>query len=103
MKKAKCPELWMVYRYSQEGWPQLAKEILKSLQSYLAARACLSSVQGVLTYLNRIVIPASLRPDVLMRLHAGHQGQQQKVRDLAATSVWWPTVNVDIQNTKQFM
>ena len=79
VETAKCPELSLVYRYTQEGWPQFAKEIPKSLQSYFAARTCLSSVQGVLTYLNRIVIPASLRQDVLMRLHAGHQGQQ-KVR-----------------------
>ena len=96
VETAKCPELSLVDRYTREGWPQFAKDVPKSLQSYFASRSCLSSVQGVLTYLNRIVIPASLR--LLNRFHAGHQGQQ-KVRDVAATSVWWPTVNADIQNT----
>ena len=93
-----CPDLSLVYRYTLSGWPEYAKDVPETLQSYFAARHCLSTVNGVLTYLNRIVIPASLRNETLARLHAGHQGVT-KSRDLANTSVWWPTINIDIQET----
>ena len=98
VETARCPDLSLVYRYTQNGWPEYSKDVPESLRSYFAARSCLSSVNGVLTYLNRIVIPSSLRPDTLARLHAGHQGIT-KSRDLAALSVWWPTINIDIQDT----
>ena len=72
VETAKCPELSLAYRFTQDGWPEYAKDVPKSLHSYFAARHCLSTVQGVLTYLNRIVIPTSLRQDTLTRLHARH-------------------------------
>ena len=98
LETTKCPDLSLVYRYTQEGWPEYAKDVPAALKSYFASRHCLSTVNGIVTYLNRIVVPASLRKDTLARLHAGHQGIN-KSRDLAATSVWWPTINIDIQET----
>ena len=74
VETAECPDLSLVHRFVQDGWPDYAKDVPKSLQSYFAARACLSTVNGIVTYLNRIVVPASLRTDTLSRLHAVIKG-----------------------------
>ena len=98
LETTKCSDMSLVYRHTQEGWPEYAKDVPAALKSYFASRNCLSTVNGIVTYLNRIVIPASLRKDTLARLHAGHQGVN-KSRELAATTVWWPTINADISDT----
>lgn len=84
----------------QNGWPETIKEVPKDVQPFYASRQCLSTTQGIIVYLDRIVIPKSLQDDIISRLHAGHQGIQS-CRKLAAQSVWWPTINVDIEKTIQ--
>ena len=49
---------------------------------------------------HRIVIPHSMRRDVLARLHASHQGIERTKRR-ARQTVYWPAINSDIQNTVQ--
>ena len=45
---------------------------------------------------NRIVIPRILQPAILDRIHSGHLGIT-KCRRLANVTVWWPTINKDIE------
>ena len=100
LETSKCPDMSLVHRFTQEGWPDYAKDVPVALKSYFASRSCLSTVNGVVTYLERIVIPESLRKDTLRKLHAGHWGIN-KSRDLAASTVWWPTINQDISDVCQ--
>ena len=46
-------------------------------------------------YLDRIVIPKSLRTDILNRIHEGHQGRE-RCKILARKSVYWNGMNADI-------
>ena len=96
IETTKCPELSLVMRYTSNGWPEYQSEIPNSVENYFASRHCLTTTNGVLTYLDRIVIPISLRQDVLHRLHSGHQGIS-KCRETAQQTVWWPTINRDIE------
>ena len=73
VETAKSPDLSLVHRFVQDGWTDYAKDVLRSLQSNFAARACDSTVNVIVTYINRIVVPVSLRTDTLSQLHAGHQ------------------------------
>ena len=51
----------------------------------------------LLMYGRRIVIPPSLREDILNRLHNdGHFGLN-KCRQRAAESVWWPRIGIDLK------
>ena len=59
-----------------------------------------SSVDGVVLFRGRVVVPAVLRPDVLAGLHRAHQGVTgMSLR--AGDSVWWPGVTGDIKGVRE--
>ncbi|KAI0209769.1 hypothetical protein LSAT2_021983 [Lamellibrachia satsuma] len=60
-------------------------------------RLVLSVSNGLLTYADRIVIPAALSADILDKIHAGHHGIT-KCQEQARVSVWWPGIQRDIKH-----
>ena len=54
----------------------------------------------VLLKSHRIVIPKFKRQEVMVKLHASHQGVERTKRR-ARQSVYWPGINSDIQSTVQ--
>lgn len=84
-----------VLNYVQESWPD--KEQLRGIPHQIwHYRSSLTIVDGLLMYDSRIVIPSSLRQDILEKLHEGHQGIT-KCRRLAIQSVWWPGLSKNIK------
>ena len=57
----------------------------------------LSIVDGLVMLNTRIYIPLELRAEVLRKLHSGHQGIVKTTRR-ARESVWWPSINKEIQD-----
>jgi hypothetical protein len=51
-------------------------------------------------FVNRVVVPQSLRSKVLLELHVGHQGIV-KTKALARLHVYWPALNDDIERMIQ--
>ena len=51
----------------------------------------LSVSDGLLMYQDRIVVPTSLRSEMVDRIHQGHQGIT-KCLERIKTSVWWPEI-----------
>ena len=62
----------------------------------LAHRDELGIANGVIFKERQVMIPESLRPDIISQLHQGHQGIE-KTRSLARESVYWPNINKDIE------
>ena len=81
--------LQRVIKNLNEGWSR------GDCQQYYNIRAELSVVNGLLLRKNRIVIPQSLRSEMLKRLHEGHLGME-KCKRRARTAVYWPGINADI-------
>ena len=54
--------------------------------------------EGLLHRGKQIVIPSSLRTNVLRHLYDGHQGIT-KTRENANSSVWWPGLSKNIEKT----
>lgn len=80
--------------FCQRGWPQRSKLPLH-LGKYAAVMDELSVCNGVLLKGACLVIPSSLRLQVLTLLHEGHQGiNRSKAR--ARESVWWPGITAEI-------
>jgi Integrase zinc binding domain len=78
------------------GWPRYAKEFEKSMKVYYSVRSELSVNQGILIKGDSIVIPGSLRADIVSKIHEGHI-DINTCRERAKQSVWWPGISSEIQ------
>ena len=66
------------------------------MKPYWSFRAELTIDTGLLVKGNRVIIPKSLRANMLSILHASHQGLAATLRR-ARRSVYWPNVNTDVR------
>ena len=71
--------------------PDKRHELPIYIREYHQFRDYLSTVYGVPLYKDRIIIPPSLRHDVLTSLHAAHQGVTSMTLR-AESSVFWPGI-----------
>uniref|UniRef100_A0A8C6PAY8 Gypsy retrotransposon integrase-like protein 1 n=1 Tax=Nothobranchius furzeri TaxID=105023 RepID=A0A8C6PAY8_NOTFU len=76
-----------VMQLCAEGWPTHGTNE-PALRLYCSEQAFLTAQDGLLLRGQRL-IPATMRNDVLTKLHEGHQGVV-KCRERARQSVWWP-------------
>ena len=81
--------------YCSEGWPDRSR-LPGPLNPYWPERSELAIQQGLLMKGNRLVIPVSMRLDVLDRIHEAHQGIV-KCRERAKASVWWPGLSKQLE------
>ena len=78
-------------KYCQEGWPQ--KNLIPGpVKPYVHVAAELTVQNDLLLRGSRIVIPVSLQPEILEKLHIAHQGIH-KCWQRAQQSVWWLGLN----------
>ncbi|XP_060605955.1 uncharacterized protein LOC132758355 [Ruditapes philippinarum] len=73
------------------GVPESRKEFPAHLREYFQFREHLYTVDGVILYKDRVVIPPALRQEVLAALHSAHQGITSMV-SRAESSVFWPGI-----------
>ena len=81
--------------YCQSGWP-VKGNIPGVLKPYHSVSAELTVERGLLVCGSRVVIPASLRVNILDKIHTGHQGIT-KCRERAKHSVWWPRLSWQLE------
>ena len=60
--------------FTLTGWPRHESDVPESLKSLYAHRATLSVSDGLLVFGSRYVIPATMRPAILDKIHDGHLG-----------------------------
>ena len=81
--------------FVENGIPEERSEMDESIRVYHQYREALSAVDGVILYKDRIVVPSSLRNEVLNSLHSAHQGISSMI-SRAEVSVFWPGITKDI-------
>ena len=87
-----------IMKQCQKGWSDEKFRHHPDLRPYWKARGDLTlDKNGLLLYVERIVIPKPLRRQTLKKIHTGHQGIQ-KCLERAKTSVWCPGVHHDVEN-----
>lgn len=66
-------ELQCVLGYIRNGWPGHLKSIAVQARAYFRERGSLSEANGLLRRGRQIIIPKSMRTDMLKKVHQGHQ------------------------------
>ena len=79
-----------------KGWPDTLQEVPPAIRCCWSFRDELSIEDGLILKGQRLLIPNSVREDILEQLHYGHQGIE-KTRLRARESVFWPNINKDIE------
>ena len=82
----------VVYR----GWPKEIKDLPTDLRIYWSFREVIGVEDGVIFKGKQVVMPESMRAEILQQLHRGHSGIE-KTRLLARETVYWPKINTDIE------
>ena len=80
------------------GWPDSRDELQADLKPYWSYRGELAVIDGIILKGKCIIIPNSLRKQVLNQLHTNHMSIE-KTKLLAHECVYWPSINADIENT----
>uniref|UniRef100_A0A8C6PJV3 Gypsy retrotransposon integrase-like protein 1 n=1 Tax=Nothobranchius furzeri TaxID=105023 RepID=A0A8C6PJV3_NOTFU len=80
-----------------DGWPSCKQSCSPVLQEYWNCRAELSVVDDVVFKGSKIVIPKSLRREMLKKIHAGHL-DMEKCKRRAREVMYWPRINQDVTN-----
>ena len=74
VREATTSEMHQLVELIEAGLPEVLSQDPSTLQHYHKHRDNLYTVDGVIMYNNRVLIPSSLRSKVLSALHAAHQG-----------------------------
>ena len=80
----------------RHGWPQCKSAASPEIQAYWDMRDEIPETDSLLLFGERLVVPASLRPDMLQVIHEGHLGRH-KCKARARVSLYWPLMSVDIE------
>ncbi|XP_054281390.1 uncharacterized protein K02A2.6-like [Macrosteles quadrilineatus] len=88
-------ELRVIKSYCSTEWPDKTK-IPDNLKPYFTVRDEISFCDGLLLRGERLIIPTTLRKEMLTRIHTGHLGIT-KCRLRANNSMWWPGMSLDIE------
>ena len=78
------------------GWADSRDELHADLQPYWSYRDELAVIDGIILKGRCIIMPNSLRQQVLNQLHTNHIGIE-KTKLLAHECVYWPSINADIE------
>ena len=83
-----------------QGFPAMKHDVDDRFTNYWAYRESLYIYDQVVMYNDRVVIPPSLRPEILESMHAAHQGETGMTMT-AQSTVFWPGISHDIERTRK--
>ena len=95
---ARDPEYSMLRDTVIDGFPEHRQEVTPAVRPYWGIRDRLAVDDGLVVYGARLIIPVSLRRQILTSLHDSHQGIE-KTKRRARQCVFWPGIDRDIANT----
>ncbi|UYV70991.1 K02A2.6-like, partial [Cordylochernes scorpioides] len=85
--------LSIVKCYTQHGWPERVPD---HLRPYFQRKMELTVDGECILWGMRVIIPSSLRPNLLSCLHETHSGMS-KMKSVARSHFWWPNLDNEIE------
>lgn len=93
---AKDSSLQILIKTQKTGWPKHRKQLDRSIQQYWSVRHTIAVQDGILLMSDRILIPESMRSEMLQKLHISHQGMQ-RTKAHARKLLYWPGMTKHIE------
>ncbi|XP_060077661.1 uncharacterized protein K02A2.6-like [Ylistrum balloti] len=90
-------ELSALHKVIIDGWPDTRSETPVEVRPYWDSRDQLSVLDGIIYKGLRLVIPPSLRGNMLELIHKSHLGMS-KCKQRAREVMYWPCMNSDIDS-----
>lgn len=90
-------ELQTVVYFCNTGWPESKQKVPDFIRHYFKLKDSLSCVNGLLVFSGKIVVPHSLRVEMLKLLHEGHVGID-KSKSRARQVFYWRGMGRDIES-----
>ena len=81
--------------YCRDGWPE-KHELTGAIRPYYPVKTEIAVANGLLLRGSRLIIPASMRLEILDKIHTGHQGIT-RCSERARQSVWWPGLSRQLE------
>lgn len=82
--------------FVKNGWPTTKSIKIPDLAPYLHRQNELNIERDILMWGYRVVVPVSLRKEILQQLHESHSGIV-KMKAKARSHFWWPSLDRDIE------
>ena len=83
----------------EDGMPEFRHEMPTAIKEYHQFREELHTIDGVILYKERVIIPSSLRAETLSTLHSAHQGVSSMI-SRAEVSIFWPGITTAIKEVR---
>ena len=90
------PQLSRLLKILQTHWPKAMHQLDVDLRQFWNARHLLTEVNGIVLRGSQIVIPKSLRRDMIQSAHEGHLGIA-KTKCRAREVIWWPGMGAQLE------
>ena len=90
-------QLQQLLALMRSGWPEDVSSVPISLREYWKIRHNLCCAENLIFMNNRIVIPSTMRQEILKCIHEGHMGIE-KCKARARVCVYWPAMYEAIEN-----
>ena len=84
------------------GWPKTKDELCSNIRPYWSYRDDLAIIDGMVMKGRQILIPTSLKQQVLDQLHTNHMGIE-KAKLLACESVYWADIEKYIKTVQHVL
>lgn len=83
--------------FYRNGWPKNKSKVPDNIKFYYNKRNDIIENDGILFYNEKIMIPESMKREMLALLHESHFGMN-KTKSRARSTVYWKNLNEDIEN-----
>ena len=95
---SKDPVLSILNSVTVTGWPDERKSVPEEIRGFWSYREEITADNGVLFKLDQIIVPSSLREEMLRKTHKAHQGSDSSIRR-AQECLFWPGMQSEIRET----
>ena len=86
-----------LYKMVKQGLPSDKALLPPEIRAYRSFRDEISIHEGVLSKSDQVIIPSSLRKEMLTKIHKAHQGADSSIRR-AGETLFWPAMSAAIRH-----